>query len=281
MSIALPRPTITRTVPALVWKAASAWSAALLLAGSGAARAQAPHEKPGPGEADAAWALGLAVGSVQKPYRGMGRKAIALPLLSYENRYVRLSSPNVDLKLPSLVLSASSRLHFGLRARLFSEGGYESSDSPALAGMAERKSGAWIGPTVKWDNGFADVQLELLADASGRSKGRRVSLGLERRWNLGPNVTLVPHAGVEWVDENYVNYYYGVLDNEAAPGRPAYAGPSAVNLVASLAAVYRWDRQQSLVLQAGAKSLGPAIRNSPVVGRSAENRVMLGYQYRF
>lgn len=240
------------------------------------------QQPPGEGEPeDSSWGLGLAVISGQDAYKGMDRETRGLPMLSYENQYVKLSGPNLELKLPGLKLSESQRLNFGLVADLFGGGGYEASDSPALTGMVERKSSVWAGAKVEWENDLADVKLELLGDASGNSKGRRVVLGLERKWMLSPKVMLIPQVSVEWVDKKYVDYYYGVRASEARAGRAAYAGQSTVNPEISLTGIYRFDKQQSLMLNVGVKSLGKEIKNSSIVGRSTESRVMVGYMYRF
>jgi outer membrane protein len=240
------------------------------------------QQPPGEGAPERSpWGVGLAVISGQKAYKGTDRETRVLPMLSFENRYVKLSGPNLELKLPGLQLSESQRLNFGIVTKLFGGGGYEPGDSPFLAGMAERKSGLWAGAKMEWENELADVKLEWLGDAASKSKGQRVILGLERKWMLGPSVMLVPQVGAEWVDKKYVDYYYGVRANEAAPGRAAYAGKSTVNADLSLAAIYRFDKQQSLILNVGVKALGKEIKNSPIVDRSTENRVMLGYTYRF
>jgi outer membrane protein len=240
------------------------------------------QQPPGKDEPEgSSWGLGLAVMSAQKAYKGMDRETRALPMLSFENQYVKLSGPNLELKLPGLQLSDSQRLNFGIVAKLFGGGGYEASDSPALAGMAERESGVWAGAKVEWENDVADVKLELLGDASGKSKGQRAALGLGRKWMLGPSVMLMPQVGVEWVDKKYVDYYYGVRASEATAGRAAYTGKATVNPEVSLTGIYRFDKHQSLMLNVGVKALGKEIKNSPIVDRSTENRVMLGYTYRF
>jgi outer membrane protein len=240
------------------------------------------QQPPGNDEPEgSSWGLGLAVVSGQKAYKGTDRETRALPMLSFENRYVKLSGPNLELKLPGLELGDSQRLNFGIVAKLFGGGGYEASDSPTLAGMAERESGVWAGAKVEWENDVADVKLELLGDASGKSKGQRVVLGVGRKWMLGPSVMLMPQVGVEWVDKKYVDYYYGVRAGEATAGRAAYIGKATLNPEISLTGIYRFDKHQSLMLNVGVKSLGKGIKNSPIVDRSTENRVMLGYTYRF
>jgi MipA family protein len=246
---------------------------------SAAAFAQQPPGKDKP--EGSSWGLGLAVASGQKAYKGTDRETRALPMLSFENQYVKLSGPNMELKLPGLELDDSQRLNFGVVAKLFGGGGYEAGDSPALAGMAERKSSVWAGAKMEWENDLADVKLELLGDASSKSKGQRVVLGLSRKWVLGPSMMLMPQVGVEWVDKKYVDYYYGVRASEATAGRAAYVGKATVNPEISLTGIYRFDKHQSLMLNVGVKSLGKEIKDSPIVGRSTENRVMLGYMYRF
>lgn len=240
------------------------------------------QQPPGKGEPEgSSWGLGLAAVSVQSAYKGMNRETKALPMLSYENRYVKLGGPNLELKLPGLGLSDSQRLNFGIVTKLFDGAGYEASDSRDLAGMAERKSSVWAGAKMEWENDLADVKLEWLGDASGKSKGQRLALGLERKVMLSPRLMLIPQVGIEWVDKKYVDYYYGVRASEATAGRAAYAGKAVVNPEISLTGIYRFDMHQSLMLNVGVKSLGKEIKNSPIVGRSTESRVMLGYMYRF
>lgn len=252
---------------------------ALPLCLAASAYAQQP---PGPGDPDAStWGLGLAVVSTQKAYKGVDRETRVLPMLSFENRYLKLSGPNLELKLPGWSLDDSQRLNFGVVAKLFGGGGYEAGDSPFLAGMAERKSGFWAGGKVEWENDLADVKLEWLGDASGKSKGQRLLLGLERKWMLGSGLMLVPQVGIEWVDAKYVDYYYGVRAGEATAARAAYTGRAAWNADIGLTGIYRLGGRHSLMLNAGVKVLGQEIRDSPLVDRSTENRVMLGYMYRF
>lgn len=251
---------------------------AAVLACSAPAFAQQPPGKDEP--EGSSWGLGLAAISAQKAYKGMDRETKALPMISYENRYVKLGGPNLELKLPGIELSESQRLNFGIVTKLFDGAGYEAGDSPALAGMAERKSSVWFGAKMEWENDLADVKLEWLG-ASGNSKGQRLTFGLERKIMLSPSLMLIPQVGVEWVDKKYVDYYYGVRANEATAGRAAYTGKATVNPEINLTGIYRFDKHHSMMLNVGVRSLGKEIKDSPIVGRSTENRVMLGYKYSF
>ena len=274
-----PSPAFTSRFKASAANMARVSALAAVFACAAPAFAQQP---PGEGEPEgSSWGLGLAVMSVQNAYKGTDRETRVLPMISYENRYVTLGGPNLELKLPGIELSDSQRLNFGVMTQLFDGAGYEAKDSPALAGMAERKSSIWIGAKMEWENDLADVKLEWLGDASGKSKGQRLALGLERKIMLSPRLMLIPQVGVEWVDKKYVDYYYGVRDSEATAGRAAYTGKATLNPEISLSGIYRFDRHHSMMLNVGVRSFGKEIKNSPIVGRSTENRVMLGYKYSF
>jgi outer membrane protein len=273
-----PSPAITARFQARAACLSRVFAAAAALAIWVSAFAQQPAGAHKP-EASP-WGLGLAAISVQKAYRGMDRETKALPLIAYENRYVKLGGPNLEIKLPGIELSESQRLDFSVVTRLFDRAGYEAKDSPALAGMAERKSSVWFGARMEWANDFADVKLEWLG-ASGNSKGQRLALGLERKIMASPNLMLIPQVGLEWVDKKYVDYYYGVRANETRAGRAAYTGKAALNPEIGLTGIYRFDRHHSMMLSVGMRSLGKEIKDSPIVDRSSENRVMLGYKYSF
>lgn len=242
------------------------------------ALAQAPS---GQGTAeDFNWGLGIGVSSAQKPYTGMDRENRALPILQFENRYVRVFGPGIEVKLPGLRLGADQSIDFGLVGK-YDGSGYEAGDAPILAGMAERKGGFWVGAKAKWRNPMADLNVEFLGDASGHSKGRQFALGLDRTWRLGGNVLITPRIAAKWQDAKYVDYYYGVRNAEAAAGRPGYVGEAGVNAELGLRALYRFDAHHSVLLDTSVTRLAKEIKNSPLVDRSKENRVTVGYLYRF
>ena len=228
-----------------------------------------------PVEATSTWGLGLGVSVKRQAYTGIGSDTTAIPLLSFENRWVRFAGPVVDLKLPT-----SGRVALGLRARYAFEDGYEPGDAPILAGMGERKPGFWLGGTALWRSDVADLSAEWLADASGRSQGQRLRLMAERAFRQG-SFQFTPRLALHWHDRKSVDYYYGVRGSEASLVRPAYSGGSALNTELGLRTSYGLTASQGLYLDLSATHLGSAIQNSPLVDRNAETAVRLGYLYRF
>lgn len=220
-----------------------------------------------------AWGAGLAVSADRKPYRDFDDKARPLPLITYENRWIHIAGPGVDLKLPS-----AGPVGLRLRSRFGFEG-YEAKDSPWLAGMQERKGSLWLGAAASWDTGPVQLSAELLADASGHSKGRQFTLKAERRFQLGA-WDITPRLALQQQDRKYVDYYYGVEGAEARAGRPAYEGSSAVNLQAGLRVGYALAPRQWMFVDVSSTRLASAIKDSPLVNRSSQPAVTAGWLYR-
>jgi outer membrane protein len=255
----------------------------LLASAAAVAEEHDPSGEPNPGEEQKSYSWGLGAGAIsqQLSYTGIDRDNIAVPLIFFENRWVQLFGPWLDLKLPTLKWEDEQELSFGARVQLFGVNGYESDDAPILDGMAERKSGLFAGAVAKWSNPFVNVQAEWLFDASGESKGQRATFGLERSFFVGKHFMFTPAVNAIWMDKKYTDYYYGVRSSEARAGRPAYVGESTLNAEISLRTDYLLDQHQSLFLSLGYMALGSEIKDSPLTDRPSETNLFMGYLYRF
>lgn len=228
----------------------------------------------------AQWALGAAVRAEQELYKGTGGETGLVPLVRFENRYVLVQLPAVELKLPQVALGRSSNLDFRLMAT-YEGDGYKASDSAFLAGMSARKASVWAGAKVTWETPLAELSAELLRDASGNSGGRVVNLELETEFDVGTSLEISPRIGVSMLDQKYVNYYYGVRLGEASLSRSAYTGRSARNYELGVRATYAYDKQHMFIFDASRTKLARSIRDSPLVGRSSQAAFLLSYAYRF
>lgn len=134
---------------------------------------------------------------------------------------------------------------------------------------------------MKWRNDLVDVSAEWLADVSGNSKGQRFTMGVERSWKVGQNISLTPRLAAIWQDDKYVDYYFGVRESEARIGRAAYDGKSGINTELGIRGNYMLNNHHSVFMDLKATSLSDEIKDSPLVDRSTENSVLFGYLYRF
>jgi len=251
---------------------------ALLTLAACAVLVHGPAHADGPsgpaGDDKSQWGLGLAVMSEASPYRGVDNKTRVLPVITFENRWVRFFGPSLELKL-----GQAGPAHFSLLAT-YSDNGYKPGDSTTLAGMAERKSGFWLGARAALPTEWANLSATWSADASGNSKGQRFSLSAERRFALG-DVGISPRLSAHWTDSKATQYYYGVDPGEATASRPAYRPGASVDTEVGLRLDYRLAPQQMLFADLGVRAYGSEVKNSPLVDRSSLPEVRMGYLYRF
>jgi MipA family protein len=260
---------------------------AVLLGGTVACATAQQQGSGGPGGPGGAggpqgtqWGLGIGVLAKQDAYKGIKRETMVVPLLRFENEYVEFGGLELEVKLPSLRLGEGSRITFGIVGEV-ELSGYKVKDAPILAGMAERKGGLWVGAKSEWENEFVNLSVGWAADASGNSKGRKFSLGVEKEWHLGRHTMVTPYVTAHWLDKKYVDYYYGVRAAEATVGRAAYVGERGLNVDIGLRTLYQFDEHQSMMLDVSITRLAKQIKASPLVGRSSTNQVIVGYLYSF
>jgi outer membrane protein len=204
-----------------------------------------------------------------------------IPVVFFENSWVQLMGPFLELRTPSLKWGNEQELSFGVGAQLIGFNGYEPDDAPILNGMAERKSGIFAGPFVKWSSPLFNVSAQWMLDASRKSKGQRISLGLERSFHVGEHFMLTPSAVATWMDGKYADYYFGVRSEEARAGRPTYVAKSTLNAELGLRIDYLIDKRHSVFAALQYNALGSAITKSPLVDASSEQGILLGYLFRF
>lgn len=221
------------------------------------------------------WRLGAGVVALRKPYRDIDTETLGLPVVGYENKWISASLPTFDIKVYS-----KDSLSFRLRARYAGGDGYEADDSPFLAGMEDRKASLWAGAAVIWKTDFANFTGEVLADTMGKSKGTRARLQVDRRFAAG-KLGFTPRLSAEWVDDKYVDYYYGVRQSEATAMRAQYEGKSTVNILAGLRVDYTPAPHHMLYLDLAASRFGSTVKDSPLVDKANQTSIGLGYVYRF
>jgi outer membrane protein len=221
------------------------------------------------------WRLGAGVVAIRKPYRDMDTKTLGLPIVGYENKWISAAIPTFDFKLYS-----DDSLSFRLRARYAGGDGYEADDSPFLAGMEDRKASLWAGAAVIWKTHYANFTGEVLADTLGKSKGIRARLQVDRRYAVG-KFGFTPRLAAEWVDNKYVDYYYGVRQSEATVTRAFYEGKSTTSILAGLRLDYAAAKRHMLYLDLAASRFGSSVKDSPLVDRPNQTSIGLGYVYRY
>jgi len=255
-------------------------AAASLFLSSGIVRAQNANNPEGSGFTVLSnatnvthWGLGAGVGIEPSPYKGDSARISPIPLFYVDNKWISAFATTLDVKVGQW-----SGVTFALRGRVGILEGYKGSDAPILNGMQNRNSVTfWYGPALGWHTGFGTLTASYLI---GGNKGQQAAVEFRKAFELW-KWTIEPHADAKWLNDKYVDYYYGVTQSEARAGRPAYDGTSTLNTTIGTRVAYRITQHQSVSLDLQVTHLGSGISDSPLVGKRFIPAARLGYMYQF
>jgi len=262
-----------RAVPLLLSLSLAAWLPCT-------ARADSPEAVSGNGFtflSDATnvthWGLGAGVGVEAKPYKKDRAEVLPLPLVYFDDKWVRLFGNSIDLKIGQL-----NEISVALRGQVGLFDGYKQSDAPILNGMQNRNSVTfWYGPSLAWRSAFGTLSGSYLI---GGNKGQRASIEFEKTFDAG-KWSFSPHVGTEWLSRKYVDYYYGVTAQEARSWRRQYSGSATEKTEVGMRLGYQLTAEQTVSLDVAVTHLGHGITDSPLVGKRFIPEARLGYMYRF
>ena len=219
------------------------------------------------------WTLGALVIDRDAPYRDLDEGLLAVPLVRFEGERAYLRGLRGGVRL---VESPGYELAVFAQARL---DGYDSQDSPTLAGMADRRASLDLGVASTWTSQRrGTLELSAAADALDRSGGYELAATWTGRFAAG-GWSLFPGASLRWQDEKMLDYYYGVRASEATPTRAAYAADSAVTPEVSLLATRTLGARWELFARASHAWLPSEVTDSPLVDRNGSTGLFVGIGY--
>lgn len=236
-----------------------------LLAASAPALAQQP-EPP-------RWTVGALVIDRDAPFRELDEDLMVVPLVRFEGERAYLRGLRGGLRL---VESPGYELAVFAQARM---DGYDSKDSPYLAGMADRRASLDLGLASTWTSQrLGALELSAAADALDRSGGFELAASWTGRFAAG-GWTFLPGASLRWQDAKMVDYYYGVRASEAVLGRAAYSADAALTPDVSLLATRELGEHWSVFARASHAWLPSEVTDSPLVDRNGSTALFVGIGY--
>lgn len=143
--------------------------------------------------------------------------------------------------------------------------GFKGRDAPRLAGMATRRNSLEGGPAFDWDLGFVAISASLFSDLTRASHGNSARFYIYRelvaneRWKAGA------FAGVDHLRARVANYFFGVSESEALPGRPTFSARSTTNPNFGVDGLYRPNKDYAVLFGLQATWLGNSAAASPIV----------------
>ena len=150
--------------------------------------------------------------------------------------------------------------------------------STYLEGLEKREQTVDAGLSFTLKGAFGSLKLEWVTDTLNKHNGEEVDLTYryridEGRWMYSPFLSFI------YQDEQLSNYYYGVSEAEAVPGRPAYLPGSATFFRMGLNTSYKLTTRWLLYANVAFESLDIVQRNSPIVEKDFLASAFVGASY--
>lgn len=129
-------------------------------------------------------------------------------------------------------------------------------------GIEERELSAFAGFFFNFDL----LQISYLKGIHSDDTGSIGEVAVRDNFKITDSWYLNYSLGLEFFDDKYVDYYFGVKPSEAGLF-PTYSGKSSLNTVVSIGSFIDLGHQVSLYLSLGHKFLGSEVSDSPTVDR--------------
>ncbi len=151
----------------------------------------------------------------------------------------------------------------------------------ALQGLDKRKWSAAAGLTYLRRTPIGGLRGQIATDVLGRNDGTFGRLTYLAKITKD-KLTVYPSIGIEWNDESYNEYYYGVSDAEATrTGVAAYSPDSSFNPYINISANYDFNERWAGFANQSLSYLSDEQYDSPMVDSRTESRTTLGLLYKF
>ena len=220
-------------------------------------------------------AIGGAIRTGNDVYIGGGREPDLVPLYLYEGKWLFAYGTSGGLHA-----FKNDHVSFDLILR-YRFDKLDPNDNEQLNGLNERDQTLEGGLSASWFGRFGELNAEYVWDAQNNHNGNEFDLSYRYPFQWG-NFTFTPFASLIWQDEDLVNYYFGISEEESAnTGIDAYDAGSATNFAYGINTSYQLTDHIFMFANIGSMAFDTAIRNSPIVEEDFSTAVYFGAGYLF
>ncbi len=218
--------------------------------------------------------IGAGMANTSAEYKDSSGNVYALPVVQYQSDLWSINIDRAELYLPVSQHSWFSAIA-ALRLQTLNE-----DTSDATQGIEARKESLDAGLGFNYfDQALGYYAVEWVHDISQVHQGYEVSLVAALPLE-GPRLTITPALFVHQLDQQLVDYYYGVSAQEQQQNRPAYQGQATTNFGSSLEVRYRMSQRWRLQAETSITRLGQGITDSPLIDTHYRWNTMLSASYR-
>lgn len=218
--------------------------------------------------------LGLGVINDHSAIQGKSEDTGLLPVIMYEDENFSFMNGTLSYRI-----FASDGFSIAVTGQP-REKKYEPKDSEALNGMDKRDDAFDAGFNIQLNKAWGTLEMTVLGDMTSTYDGYEIKTGYSYPWIKG-RWLLKPAAGVSYLSEQLVGYYYGIKNSEKTIDRAAYSGNAGVNSFVEISVFYELSEAWTFIAGMEYRHLDDAITKSPVVDESYEAIVFSAMTYSF
>lgn len=172
--------------------------------------------------------------------------------------------------------STSIALQFGINSD-----GYKASDSEVMEGMRARRDAVESGLLITHRLKPGHLEFSLMNDLGSTHKGYSARIAYEHL----PMMTIAGatsfYLAGEYYDSAKSDYYFGVDEHEATPGRAAHTIGGVSAFSAGLRHAYPVSARLTLLGSIGYRAFEKKLALSPIVQRNGQMQAHAAFAYRF
>lgn len=151
----------------------------------------------------------------------------------------------------------------------------------SLQGLDERDISAGAGVSYLRRTPIGGFRGQITTDVLGKNDGTTGRLTYLAKYDTD-RLTVYPSVGLEWRNQDYNDYYYGVDSDESArSGTASYSPDSSIHPYVSVSANYEFNDKWSGFASQSLDYLSDEAYDSPMVDSRTEARTTLGVSYTF
>jgi len=220
------------------------------------------------------WSIGLAPMVSTSPYKEAPAYFTPIPILAYQGDRLNIIGPDVTY---SICRYKEMKLNLGVR---FNFNGYNEDDSDALKGMEDKYYSLDGGLEWRYKIWELDFKISGYYDLLGINKGFNGQVMLSHKIEKD-KLIFEMGAGFNWMDDQFVDYYFGVDASERSSGRSEYHPHFSINPSLSVWLFYKFTQHWILVSLLTVEHFDAEIVDSPILDDSVRGSFLLGVVYRF
>jgi outer membrane scaffolding protein for murein synthesis (MipA/OmpV family) len=154
------------------------------------------------------------------------------------------------------------------------------SSSDYYDGLQERDQTVDGGISLSFNGRFGSLKFDWVTDLRDKHNGEEFDLTYRYRFDRG-RWMFSPFISYIYQDKDLTNYYYGISENEALPGRPAYQTEEAFFVRAGVNSSYQLTKRWLIYANIAFEGLDDSLRESPLSVEENLASVFVGGSYMF